>query len=254
MFSKKINENIYERNRYAYLRFWGESDKVARCLEYLQENLEDIDKAQLLGTVGACYYYSNSFSLAIKFLEKAKKLIELEEDYSLKRLHSVCHNNLARAHRQLGNLKIALEHCKLAIAHLEKINSLEESKINKEKLYKERIKSNILRSYACIYYDLGFYQRSLACSKASFKCSNNEDQTKILHREVGDSLAYEALAYFAQGNEREALVKMLKSISEFQKVKDNLSEGYARCYLIRFNLTENNLHIAEDEISNVQRI
>jgi len=254
VFSKKINENIYERNRYAYLRFWGESNNVASCLKRLQNHLEDIDKAQLIGTIGACYYYSNSFSLAIEFLKNAEELIKSGGDYRLKRLYSVCHNYLARAHRQRGDLQTALEYCKSAIGHLQKIDSLEESKIKKEKLYKERIKSNILRSYACIYYDLGFYKRSRACSQASFKCSNYEEETKILHREVGDSLAYEALAYFAQGNEREAIAKMLKSISEFQKVKDYLSEGYARCYLIRFYLKENLLERANNEISNVQRI
>ncbi|WP_434683824.1 hypothetical protein [Pseudanabaena minima] len=196
VFSEKINTDIYEKERYAYLRYWGYSQNVASCLEQLQDNIADEHKAQLTGTIGVCYYYNNSFKKAIDFLEKAEKLISSGQDYRTIRLHSTCHSYLARANRHLGYLSKAVENCELALSHLSKIDPSKETELNKEKFYKVRINSRILRSYASVHYDLGDYQKSLERSEQALECSRNMQEDNPLEHEIGDSLAYKALALF----------------------------------------------------------
>ncbi|MBD2149318.1 ATP-binding protein [Pseudanabaena sp. FACHB-1277] len=253
IFIEKTNITGYERNRYAYLRFWGYSSQIANCLKKLIDKLEGIDKTQLLGTIGACYYYNTDYKLAIEFFEKAKCYVESESDYCHQRLHSDCHNYLARCYRHLGEFNKAIQHCNIALNNIDKINLLEEEKIKKEKHYLERMKSSIFRSFSSIYHDLCEYDKGISYAEQSLKCSNHSSKLEVLYRESGDSLAYKSLSLYAQNNSSEAIDTMLHAIENFEVVKDYLSEGYARCYLIRFYL-KTDLREAQTQILRVQEI
>jgi len=258
LFTESTNRNIYERNRSAYLRFWGYSSYTADCLKKLIDNLDGINKTDALGTIGACYYYDNDYEQAIKFLEKANYLIaaemqKAEIDYRHQRLHSDCLRYLANCYHFSGKSRKAIDYCKKALSTAEKINPSEEIKLARSKHYFERMKSNSLQSLGFTHCELGEYDKALSYAEESYKWAQSLSKTEILYREAGDSLATKSFALYGQDKVKEAIEIMIQSISNFQVIKDYLSEGYARCYLTTFYL-EIDLQEAQNQILKVEEI
>ena len=254
VFDKKANKNIYVRNRYAYLRFWGYSSNIADCLEKLKDNVNGIIKTSILGSIGTCHYYSGNYHLAIRFLELVKNMIESESNYRHQRLYPICLNYLARPYHFIGESKQAIKYCKKALESIGKIDPLEEVVIGAEDEYQYEVtESNIFQSLAYIYCELGAYDEGLSYAEKAFSCSKPSTRINPLYREVGDSLAIKAFALYGQEKAEEAIDVMEESIRNFQVITDYLSEGYARCYLIKFYL-EVDLQKAENQILEVQKI
>jgi len=253
VFTLRVKIGIYERKLYAYLRFWGYASRIADCLKKLVNKLDGINKTDVLGIIGVCYYYNNDYRLAIQFLEKAKYFIESEIDYRHQRLQSDCLNYLACSYHFLGESTRAIEYCKKALIACEKIDLREEIKHERGKYYFERMNSSCLQSLAFIFYELGEYDQSFSFSEEAFQWSKPSNQTEILYREAGDSLATKACALYGQSMVREAIETMIQSIHKYQLIKDYISEGYSRCCLIKFYL-EIDLKESEQQIIKVEDI
>jgi len=250
---KKINDNVYPRNRYAYLRYRGYSSYLIDCFKKVEDHLDNIGKIHTLGSIGVCYYCNNEYKLAIESLEKCEHLIESETDYKAKRLHSECLKFLADCNYWIGNSQKAIEYCYAALEATRKIDQSKESDADdSESSYPDRIQSNIYLSLAFIQYGLGEYEESLLRCEDAMGWANISDEQK-LYREMGDALAVKSLNLYSQNKINDAVNCMSKSIDHFSKIEDSLSEGHARCYLARFYL-EVDLKKSEEQISIIQEI